>query len=50
MTVRELGEKCKENTRCIGCKFSEECNELDKMLSGITPEAVLDILDEEIYP
>lgn len=50
MTVRELGGKCKENTRCIGCKFTKECNELDKMLLGITPEAVLDILDEEIYP
>ena len=33
---------------CIGCEYSKECNELDMMLTSITPKAVLGILEEEI--
>ncbi|MCI9081477.1 MAG: hypothetical protein HFI70_03985 [Lachnospiraceae bacterium] len=47
MTVKELGQKCKE-LDCGECQYGKECAVFSKKLEDISPSGLLLILDEEL--
>lgn len=49
MTLKELGEKCKErDIECGGCPYRKECEEMAVILEDISPCGILDVLERTV--
>lgn len=47
MTVRELGHECKKYD-CDACRYKKQCDKMQVLLAGISPEALLKLLEVEL--
>lgn len=47
MTVRELGHRCKKYD-CDDCPYKKQCDRMTVLLAGISPEALLKLLETEL--
>ncbi len=47
MTVRELGHRCKKYD-CDDCPHKKQCDRMTVFLDGISPEALLKLLETEL--
>ena len=47
MTLRELGYRCKKYD-CDDCPYKKQCDRMTVLLAGISPEALLKLLETEL--